>query len=75
VTGIPRAEPDQKLLDRFVEPVRQSTDPHTWTEALRRGASLSIEEAVAEATSSRSGSIPEMRHPVTTSVKTAQSRQ
>lgn len=75
VTGIPRAEPDQKLLDRFIEPVRQSTDPHTWTEALRRGASLSIEEAVAEATSSRSGSIPEMRHPVTTSVKTAQSRQ
>lgn len=54
LTGIPRPNPDQQLLDRFIEPARGSVPDQVWRDALTRGAALSIEEAVAKATSDRS---------------------
>ncbi len=53
LAGIPRAGPDQHHLDRFLEPARRSVPEQTWTSALGRGAALSIDGAVAQATSSR----------------------
>jgi tetratricopeptide (TPR) repeat protein len=51
VAGIPRPGPDQKHLDRFIEPARRSVPEHRWAEAYSKGAHLSIEEAVSLATS------------------------
>jgi hypothetical protein len=46
--GIPRTEPDQVLIDRFIVPTRQATDASLWEAAYARGGTLSIEAAVAE---------------------------
>ena len=51
VSGIPRPGPDQQHLDRFIEPARRSLAEPAWVDALRRGASLTIDEAVVRATS------------------------
>jgi predicted ATPase/class 3 adenylate cyclase len=58
LTGIPRPGPEQQYLDRFLDPARRSIAEHDWTGALRRGASLSVEEAVSRATSDISTSLP-----------------
>ncbi|MGA8047725.1 MAG: adenylate/guanylate cyclase domain-containing protein [Dermatophilaceae bacterium] len=58
LAGIPRPEPDRQLLDRFVEPARRTVSDQVWRDALTRGASLTIEEAVAQATSDRSVRTP-----------------
>lgn len=54
LTGIPRPEPDQQHLDRFIEPARRSVPEEAWIGALTRGALLTIEDAVSQATSDRS---------------------
>lgn len=48
VSGIPRADPNQQYLDRFIEPARESLAEPVWTTAYQRGTSLSLEDAVAE---------------------------
>ncbi|MFW5472104.1 ATP-binding protein [Knoellia sp. CPCC 206450] len=48
VAGIPRADPDQRHLDRFVTSARESLGPAEWDRARDRGATLAIEDAVAE---------------------------
>ena len=47
IAGIPRAEPDQRHLDRFVAPAREALGPVEWDRAHARGATLGIEDAVA----------------------------
>jgi hypothetical protein len=59
IVGIPRTAPDQQHLDRFIGPARARTDEQTWNDALDRGAAMSLEEAVAEATTRRSEQLPE----------------
>ena len=49
-TGIPRATPDQEHLDRFIGPARGSLSRAAWDEALAGGARLTVEEAIALAT-------------------------
>lgn len=51
LAGIPRAAPDQTHLDRFIEPARRSVPDLVWHQAWEQGASLSIQEAVAEGSS------------------------
>jgi predicted ATPase/class 3 adenylate cyclase len=53
LAGIPRPEPDQQHLDRFVEPARRSVPDGTWKRALAEGAQLTIDQAVSQATSDR----------------------
>jgi predicted ATPase/class 3 adenylate cyclase len=50
LSGIPRPDPDQQHLDRFVEPARRSLPDDTWERAFARGARLTLDEAVAQAT-------------------------
>ncbi|WP_193315432.1 tetratricopeptide repeat protein [Nostocoides sp. F2B08] len=52
LAGIPRRAPDQRLLDRFIEPVHQASPAGAWRDARERGAALSIDEAVSQATAS-----------------------
>ena len=52
LAGIPRREPDRRLLDGFVEPVRRSTPARIWQEARQKGAMLGIDDAVAQVISS-----------------------
>ena len=47
--GIPRARPNQTLLDRFVEPARASLPSPMWQRAADRGALLTLEDAASEA--------------------------
>ena len=58
LAGIPRPDPDQHNLDRFIDPARRSVPEQAWTDALSRGALLSIEEAVSQATWDRSIATP-----------------
>jgi hypothetical protein len=58
LAGIPRPEPDQQHLDRFIDPARRSISERAWVDALTRGALLTIEEAVSRATADRSISTP-----------------
>ena len=51
VAGIPRPAPDQQHLDRFIDPARRSVPEHHWNSALARGATLTIDQAVTQATS------------------------
>lgn len=53
LAGLPRPAPDQRQLDRFVEPVRESVGDRVWADALARGAALTVEQAVTVATSAR----------------------
>jgi tetratricopeptide (TPR) repeat protein len=48
LAGIPRKGPDIAHLDRFLGPVRKTTDPQRWDRAYGRGRSLTIEAAVTE---------------------------
>jgi hypothetical protein len=48
LAGIPRTGPDHAHLDRFLVPVRNTTDPHRWEREYARGRSLTIEAVVAE---------------------------
>ena len=50
LAGIPRPAPDQRHLDRFLEPARQSIPDQAWAVARTRGSLLTIEEAIAQAT-------------------------
>ena len=59
VAGIPRAAPDQRHLDRFIEPARSRVAEQIWADALRKGATMGLEDAVAEATTPRSEPLPE----------------
>ena len=54
LAGLPRPEPDQQHLDRFIDPARRSVPEQAWIGALARGALLTIEDAVSQATSDRS---------------------
>ncbi len=54
LAGLPRPEPDQQHLDRFIDPARRSVPEQAWIGALARGALLTIEDAVSRATSDRS---------------------
>jgi hypothetical protein len=54
LAGLPRPEPDQQHLDRFIDPARRSVPEQAWIDALARGALLTIEDAVSQATSDRS---------------------
>lgn len=47
--GIPRAAPNQKLLDRFVSPARASLPVPMWDRAAARGAGMSLDQAASEA--------------------------
>jgi len=58
VAGIPRADPDQRHLDRFVAPARGALGPAEWDQAHARGARLSIEDAVAEGVAHSGGFRP-----------------
>ncbi|MGA8047388.1 MAG: adenylate/guanylate cyclase domain-containing protein [Dermatophilaceae bacterium] len=51
VAGIPRPGPDQQHLDRFIEPVRTTLQDGLWTAAFTKGSSMTIEQAIAHATS------------------------
>lgn len=46
--GIPRKGPDLVHLDRFIGPVRTTTEPQSWDRAYGRGRALTVEEVVAE---------------------------
>ena len=48
LAGMPRAEPDQRHLDRFLDPAQRALGSHEWDRARARGAAMSIEDAVAE---------------------------
>jgi tetratricopeptide (TPR) repeat protein len=54
LAGIPRAEPDERHLSRFMEPARRSVPEQTWADLLATGASMSVEEAAREAITDRS---------------------
>ncbi len=53
--GMPRTEPDQALLDKFVEPARANFGADKWREADAAGARLNIEQALKLALTSESG--------------------
>lgn len=48
LAGLPRPTPDQRHLDHFVVPARDSLAPDAWRDAYSSGKSLTIEDAVAE---------------------------
>jgi predicted ATPase/class 3 adenylate cyclase len=58
LAGIPRPAPDQQHLDRFIEPARSMLPEESWTHALTAGAALTIDEAIARATSDASVPAP-----------------
>ena len=47
VTGLPRTEPDERLLSRFVEPARQAVPADAWERAHRAGGAMTAEAAMA----------------------------
>lgn len=49
ISGIPRAKPDQRHLDRFIGPAWRSLHAQKWKRAYAEGGSLSIDAAVVEA--------------------------
>jgi predicted ATPase len=49
--GMPRAEPDQRHMDMFIKPARDSLAPQSWRRAYDVGTGLSIEQALAVALS------------------------
>ena len=50
LAGIPRPDPDQHHLDRFVASARRSLSDQAWRAAFDRGALLTVDEAVSRAT-------------------------
>ena len=64
LSGIPRAAPDQKHIDRFLGPVRDLVPEREWDEAYARGAGMTLAEAVVLAIQDRpahtaTGQVPE----------------
>ena len=51
VVGIPRPGPDQSHLDRFIAPARATLPDDRWTAAFAKGSTMTIEQAIARATS------------------------
>ena len=51
LAGIPRPDPDQQHLDRFIEPARRSVSDEAWAAAFEGGVRLTVEEAISLATS------------------------
>lgn len=45
--GMPRAQPDEQLLQRFLTPARDATEPMVWARAHREGRELDIDAALA----------------------------
>ncbi len=46
--GLPRSEPDEAHLARFLDPVRADLDPAQWQQAMAGGGVLTIEQALAD---------------------------
>jgi predicted ATPase len=49
--GMPATEPDQRFLDRFIDPARDSLPRESWSRAYSAGTGLAIEDALAVALS------------------------
>ena len=47
LAGLPRTEPDERLLSRFVEPARQAVPADAWQRAHRAGGAMTAEAAMA----------------------------
>ncbi len=55
LAGIPRADPDQQHLDRFIAPARLALGERDWSRAYAHGATMTIPDAVAEGVSQETG--------------------